>query len=171
MSGQYERQIDRENEKAVADAIAETYGMSARKMKSSYQIDYAFSSLNEVRAVTQISNDAVKDLTMVEIKCRNSTYRELDVIHGGLILSCDKWTSLLNWHRNYGTAIAVAAGLLDGVYLYSVKANEEPHRFEKLRMSGRSDRADSRDIEPCIVIPMNKFIKVCDVKTVSTRGA
>jgi len=171
MSGQYERQIDRENEKAVADAIAETYGMSAKKMKPSYQIDYAFSSLNDVKAVAQVSEDAIKDLTMVEIKCRNSTYRELDVIHGGLILSCDKWTSLLNWHRNYGTAIAVVAGLLDGVFMYSVRADAQPYRFEKLRMAGRSDRNDSRDIEPCIVIPMNKFIKVCDVKTVSTRSA
>lgn len=153
----YETSDDRSNEMNVAKIIANHWKLEVVKLKPACEVDFAF-----------IRDSAV--VAVMEIKCRNYSYSKLDQ-WGGLMLSCDKMSALRRWHDDFPLGAAIAVQLTDGIYVWSIPSGTSFERLFEIKMMGRRDRGDPQDIEPCVLIPMNKFRKIIDVERLPTEGA
>jgi hypothetical protein len=138
----YETAADRQNERLIKTFFEDRWGCEADKLKISCEVDYSLTKDGKIVGV-------------MEIKCRTYNYKTLDG-WGGLILSANKWQAAKRWKETHGIAFFLALGLLDGIFLLRIKANEE---WPALRLitAGRRDRNDPQDIEPCVLIPMGLF--------------
>lgn len=153
----YETQNDREKEFKVAQSVATLWGYTALKLKPACEVDYALTLFDDIKGV-------------MEIKCRNYSYDQLDRL-GGYMLSCHKMSALRRWHTDFPIGIAIVIELTDGIYCWTIQSGIAIERFSKIKMTGRKDRNDPQDIEPCVLIPMGKFRKILDVKTIPTEIA
>ena len=153
----YESSEDRSKEANVANQIANYWLLSAVKLKPACEIDFALVRSGAVVAI-------------MEVKCRNYSYKQLDKL-GGLMLSCHKMSALRRWHADFPLGAAIAIQLTDGIYIWSIKSEEAFERFPEIRMMGRMDRGDVQDIEPCVIIPMNKFRKILNVTPIPADSA
>jgi hypothetical protein len=149
----YENDKDRKNEFAVAQAVAAYWGLNAVKLKPACEVDFAITQFDDVLAV-------------MEVKCRNYYYDEIDRF-GGLMLSCHKMSAIRRWHTDFPIGIVIAVRLNDGIFTFTTPKGYDLQRFPKIKMTGRRDRNDTQDIEPCVLIPMNNFRKLLDVETIS----
>jgi hypothetical protein len=140
----YETDQDRQLEADVGKTLSVLWGCSLIRMKRACVIDYAIKRSGEIVAV-------------MEIKCRTYTYEKLHSM-GGLILSAHKMQSAKAWRDTHNVAFVLALGLPDGVYTFSIKTEDE-WPFFPLIIAGRHDRGDAQDIEPCVVIPMERFVR------------
>ena len=138
----YETSGDRQNEKKVVEFLQERWNCEADKLKIACEIDYS------------LTRDG-KIIGVMEIKCRKYDYKTLDGWNG-LILSAHKWQAAKRWGKTHEIAFVLALGLLDGIYVLSVGANEKWPLLQ-LITGGRRDRNDPQDIEPCVLIPMKLF--------------
>lgn len=146
----YETQQNRNDEFAVAKSLATLWGYTAFKLKPACEVDYAFLLFDDIKAV-------------VEIKCRNYSYDELKRL-GGYMLSCHKMSALRRWHTDFPIGVAIAIKLTDGIYVMTIPSGHGFERFPKIKMAGRTDRRDAQDIEPCVLIPMEKFRNILEIK-------
>jgi hypothetical protein len=153
----YENSEDRNKEANVANQIANYWLLTVVKLKPACEIDFALIRSGVVVAI-------------MEVKCRNYSYKKLDEL-GGLMLSCHKMSALRRWHSNFPLGVAIAIQLTDGIYVWSIKSEEAFEKFSKIKMMGRMDRGDVQDIEPCVIIPMNKFRKIINAETIPTTSA
>jgi len=140
----YESDVDRNNEKAVADRICAAWKCTHMKMKPYYAIDYAL--VQDKRVVS-----------LMEVKCRNYAADRIEGF-GGLILSAHKMSAARMWRDLYDMPFVLAVGLTDGLYTWVSKPSEEWPRF-RLEVAGRHDRGDWQDVEPCCLISMKMFTK------------
>jgi len=141
----YETATDRKNERVIAEMLERRWDCDADKLKIACEVDYSLTREGRIVAV-------------MEIKCRNYDYDTLDGL-GGLILSAHKWQAGRRWKETHNIAFILVLGLTDGVFVYRLKA-EDPWPEMKLKTAGRRDRGDAQDIEPCVIIPMQKFQKL-----------
>ena len=140
----YETDQDRQNEAIVAKTLAAMWLCDIVKLKHACVVDYAIKRSGKIVAV-------------MEIKCRNYTYQRLDEL-GGLILSAHKFQGAKSWCDTHKIGAVLAIGLTDGIYSFVIKPDEEWPVFS-LVIGGRRDRGDAQDIEPCVLIPMDRFVK------------
>jgi hypothetical protein len=80
-------------------------------------------------------------------------------------------SALRRWHSDFPIGIAIVIALTDGIYCWTINSQMALERFPKIKMTGRKDRQDPQDIEPCVLIPMEKFRKILDVETLPTESA
>lgn len=139
----YETSSDRQKEAQVAETLASIWLCEIVKMKPACVVDYAIKRSGKIVAV-------------MEIKCRNYTFQELDEM-GGLILSAHKLQSAKAWTDTHDIAFVLALGLPDGIYAETLWSLHWP--VFDLVIAGRYDRGDKQDTEPCGLIPMERFTK------------
>lgn len=134
-----ESAADRANQREVAAVLAEVWQCEMVEFKETSLVDYM----------------AVKDATawaLVEIKCRSITYRD----RPQYMLSADKWVNT----QTVASVLRVRGLLVvrfgDGsIYGTDLLATDpEP---PEMRMGGRRDRGDPRDLEPCVWLPISAF--------------
>ena len=134
----YETPADLKNEREVADYLSVKWECNFVKLKISYGLDFG----------------VVKDGVLVataEIKCRNYTSKQIDG-WGGLMLSASKSHRASEWTVPF----VLAAKLTDGLFVATIN-HWAPYT---IKITGRKDRGDWQDIEPCCIIPMSEFEKM-----------
>lgn len=136
MRPQYETSHDRAGEEAVIKAAlpvlkADYY----RKLPLAYRADYALMRGADV-------------FGFAEVKCRNKRYSTL-------ILSLHKYLTLLDFIRA-GFVCFVLVRWPEGMFAYRVSLSDNYH----VKWSGRNDRGDWQDTEPCVHLPTGKFTKI-----------
>ena len=141
----YETKEDFANEAAVAKKLEDAWGVSTVALKPFYNLDRA------------IFADG-KMVGILEIKCRNYSFKTLDG-WGGLIISASKIIEAHQWHAVQRMTFVMALGLFDGVFAMAVDTNQEWPVFD-VKMAGRNDRGDAHDVEPCCLIPMDRFTAI-----------
>lgn len=147
----YESELDRKNETEVATALERAWGCTVRKLKTACELDYSVERDGRVVAV-------------MEIKCRNYSFEKIERF-GGLMLSAHKWQAAKRWRETHNIAFILALGLPDGIYRMSIASDPWPTDLD-LVTTGRTDRDDPQDIEPCVLIPMDWFVRL---QTLSSR--
>jgi len=140
----YETPSDRQKEAEVAKQLAFLWQCSLHKMKHANVVDYL------------MQKDG-KSVAVLEVKCRTYSYEKLDGL-GGLMLSAHKLQHAKHWRDTHQVAFILALGLPGGIFAMSIKPEEDWPQF-KLVVGGRYDRGDTQDIEPCALIPMEKFVQ------------
>lgn len=141
----YETKEDFANEAAVAAAVERAWGVTTTALKPFYGLDRAVFTDGKMTGI-------------LEIKCRNYSYKKIDG-WGGLIISASKILAASQWHRSLRMTFALALGLPDGVFAMWVNPDDEWPVFE-IALAGRTDRGDAHDIEPCCLIPMARFTAI-----------
>lgn len=141
----YETAAHRAGEAAVAAKLAEAWGVEVAPLKPFYGIDRAIFADGKMRGV-------------LEIKCR--TYPSAQLAQwGGLILSAHKVMAASQWHAVQRMTFVLGLGLPDGVFAMAITP-EDPWPVFEVMLAGRTDRGDSQDVEPCCLIPMDRFVKI-----------
>ena len=81
---------------------------------------------------------------------------------GGYLLSLHKWTDAQLMCKSIGVPFVLVVKTIDNKIWYSVFKDD----FVKFPtyIGGRTDRNDSRDIEPCVRIDVNKFTLLEEIK-------
>lgn len=135
----YERQIDRQNEAAIIATLEQAWSVKAAKLKPSLKLDYALSRDGTVRA-------------FAEVKARTYSWEQIDQL-GGYMLSLDKWTHARGFCAGLPLVLAVSAG--DEIRTFITRFSEN----FRVVLGGRTDRNDWQDVEPCILIPVDRFVR------------
>jgi hypothetical protein len=135
----YETQADLRNEAAVIKILSQKWRVDFHKLPIKYHLDYAATRYGKVTAY-------------VEVKVRK--YR-MDQIGkwGGYMLSVGKLQTAKQLCEISSAAFCLAVQCADGLYWIAIKDFSE---FPVV-ITGRTDRGDSQDIEPCVLIPAERF--------------
>ena len=135
----YETQADLRNEAAVIQILSQKWRVNFHKLPIKYHLDYAATRNGKVTAY-------------VEVKVRK--YR-MDQIGkwGGYMLSVGKLQTAKQLCEISSAAFCLAVQCADGLYWIAIKDFSE---FPVV-ITGRTDRGDSQDIEPCVLIPAERF--------------
>lgn len=138
----YENQVDRDAEEAVAKSLGEFWRTKYTKLPKSYHVDY------------MLSNGSGVARAWLEVKCRSRWYDTM-------MISLNKFLA--------GTRVADATGLAF-LMAYSVDGEIRYVRLESgdltgdrglyVSVGGRTDRGDSQDIEPVVMIPLGLLKKL-----------
>ena len=132
----YESSQDLQNEAAVALEMSKRWKCHFDKLPIKYNVDYAVTKGADIVA-------------LAEIKCRNYSYSQIDKM-GGYMISAHKWVMGATFADSMNIPLILIVKLTDGIWWTK-------ERSKKLVLSGRKDRNDPQDIEPCILIPMSAF--------------
>lgn len=128
----YESDGDVKREGEVLKELESRWGYRFVKVPIKYGFDYAVLRGRDV-------------LGVAEIKCRNYRYEELDRL-GGYMLGLHK----VGMMRVSGLAGVLVVKLVDEVYWTKDISG-------RVVVGGRRDRGDPEDIEPCVLVPMERF--------------
>lgn len=133
----YETEEDRSRERAVADILAEKWNCTFNKNPAFYPIDFS------------LTRNSKRVVAFCEIKCWKS-----DPKKDFVILSLHKWIDGLQIVKATNIRCLVVFSFPSGRILYR-DINDD-----KLNVifSGRTDRGDPDDLEPCVVIPLNMMM-------------
>jgi hypothetical protein len=129
----YETDETRAREAKIALRCVSLWGVAFQKLPISYRLDYALTTLDG-RAI----------LGFCEIKTRETLAGE----HPTYKVSASKWLEARRWYVLAKLRTVLVVQHLDIAVWYDLA--EMYPRFE---MWGRSDRGDSQDREPALVIP------------------
>jgi hypothetical protein len=138
----YETPQDLKNENEVVAYLSAAWGCNFVKLKISYGLDFAIMKDGGLVATS-------------EIKCRNYDSAAIDRF-GGLMLSASKAHRAAEWMANHGAPLVLAVKLKDGLFVATI----EQWKAYELKFTGRTDRGDWQDVEPCCIIPMSEFEKM-----------
>lgn len=140
----YETHADLRNEAAVIKILSRKWRVNFQKLPIKYHLDYAATRNGKVAAY-------------VEVKVRK--YR-MDQIGkwGGYMLSVGKLQTAKQLCEISSSTFCLAVQCTDGLYWIAIKDFSE---FPVV-ITGRTDRGDSQDIEPCVLIPAERFTLMVD---------
>ena len=136
----YETQQDRDNERAVAEAIGQRYGCDMHKLPMKYILDFAATRDGRVVA-------------FIEVRCRNIASTQYDefMVSVGKLLAAKSLTSCT------GIPCRLAVRWADGVTRIT---NLPPENYD-VRIGGSTRRNDWQDIEPMA------YIKIADMEDIT----
>lgn len=136
----YESPLNIERERAIAEAVAAQWESPAHKLKVASAVDYAF--VRNARVVG-----------FAECKAREYTMAKMQS-WGGVMLSVHKWERMLALHKCTNLPVLFIVQDADGVIWW-----HHPTDFghDGVMMGGRTDRGDSQDIEPVILLGSERF--------------
>ena len=97
----------------------------------------------------------VNNKTFVEFKARNYSYKKFPT----LLLSLHKWMTLHHYVTN-GFEAGLCVMWKD--YLGYLVVNEKARDGCTYSHGGRKDRGIEGDVEPCVYIPIDKFVRLGD---------
>ena len=136
----YESDEDLYKEKQVMKAIAHALGLDFYKLPRSYGLDFA---------LTNPDDQAVR--AFVEIKARKNHSQRYPT----LLLSVLKLISAQKLSSATSKPSYLVAAFTDGLFFTKLTSGLEP-----ITISGRADRDDPADMEPCIHFRIPKMRKV-----------
>jgi hypothetical protein len=141
----YESDADLAREGGVVELIERAWNCTMTKLPIRYHLDYVFKRSD-------------KAIGFCEIKTRNYTMDRIGEM-GGYLMSIGKWSSAKQLSDASGLPFVLIAKTLDGVYYATFKEEFKP---DDVLVRGRTDRDDWQDIEPCVLINVNRFKKLKD---------
>jgi hypothetical protein len=144
----YETNADLERESEVAGKCEQAWNGKMTKLPIKYHLDYVFTRQD-------------KAIGFCEMKTRNYPMDDLDR-NGGYSLSLHKWMSAKHMHEATGLPFVLIVKLRDGLYYSRFGTGENPFVPDDMVVSGRIDRNDAQDIEPCVMIRAKRFKKLKD---------
>ena len=136
----YETQADLSNEAAVLQLLSKKWKATFHKLPIRYHLDYA------------ATNSDGSVVAYIEIKVRKYTMQQIDN-WGGYMLSVAKLQAAQSLCQISNAAFILVVKCADGLYWMKFKNYAE----FPVGIAGRTDRKDSQDIEPCVMIPAKKF--------------
>ena len=144
----YETEATLAQESIAQNDISRRWNCVPVKLPVAYRLDFALTRDNRV-------------LSFCEFKNRNYTMNQLGN-WGGYLLSLHKWTDAQLMCKSIGVPFVLVVKTIDNKIWYSVFKDD----FVKFPtyIGGRTDRNDSRDIEPCVRIDVNKFTLLEEIK-------
>ncbi|MCA1776102.1 MAG: hypothetical protein LC676_10970 [Loktanella sp.] len=135
----YARQKDDDNERTVASVLERHYGVTAQQTPRRYVVDLLLLHPNG------------RPHSWVEVKARTIPFRGAPY----LIMSLEKVIGLQVMAAATGIASRIAIKLTDGVFIA-----ECPKRPVEFKMSGRRDRGDPEDMEPCVLLRWDDMTRI-----------
>ena len=138
----YESQSDRDKEKTFASRLEEQWGCVLKKTRPFYHVDFMALSHGgsgaELRFFVEVKHRKIKKDTF-------PTY----------MLALMKWVNMNTMRRYSGLPVYLAIRYLDqDVY---IKVTDETY---PVSFMGRTDRGDSADMEPCVMIPIDRLMPI-----------
>jgi len=140
----YESEDDLARESKVIALIEFAWKCKAVKLSIKYSLDYVLTRSD-------------KALAFCEVKTRNYTMAEIDQF-GGYLLSLGKWMAAKQISESSDLPFFLVVKTTDAVY-YAEFRTGFFHPNDVL-VRGRKDRDDWQDIEPCVLLDVNKFKKI-----------
>lgn len=137
----YENQNDRSNETAVIQKVCDVLNCEWVKLKPSYGLDFGFCKDGKL-------------IGLAEVKCRKYTFEKIDSL-GGYMLSLHKWTAAKNLVNT--TDLPFSLIVKDSNDQIRAAIFESMLMHYNIMITGRKDRNDWQDIEPCVMIPISSF--------------
>jgi hypothetical protein len=135
----YETQADLRNEAAVVEILSQKWRVNFHKLPIKYHLDYAATRNGKVTAY-------------VEVKVRKYTMAQIGK-WGGYMLSVGKLQTAKQLCEISSATFCLAVQCADGPYWIAIKDFSE---FPVV-ITGRTDRGDAQDVEPCVLIPAERF--------------
>jgi hypothetical protein len=138
----YETADDRNKEDAIVDLLEAKWSCKFTKIPIRYNLDFVISRNNKVLAYS-------------ELKVRKYSMEKIGQM-GGYMMSLGKWSAAKQLCEASSLPFMLIVQTLDG--LYSMK--EKKFIADQIIIGGRADRNDWQDIEPCILLNINRFVKI-----------
>lgn len=135
----YESASDLNNEAQVISILSNKWNIKFHKLPIRYHLDYAATKNGRV-------------VGYVEIKVRRYSMAQISN-WGGYMLSVAKLQTAKQLCEISSASFCLAVQCTDGLYWMTIKDFSE----FPVTITGRSDRGDSQDIEPCVLIPGGRF--------------
>lgn len=137
----YETAEDLERERRILTAMSEAWACQYEKTRDYYPADGVF-----VR-------DGKRVVALAEAKFRALEWRKRDWGFDFLIFGVSKYCQIMSMSERMLLPAMILFGFEDGVIArFDVRTPEDG-----IIISGRKDRGDSQDIEPCVVIKRAKL--------------
>lgn len=133
----YESAKDLANELQVSSALAIKWDCNFFKMPMSYHVDW------------MIMKDKPK--AFAELKCRNNQIGRYPTF----LLSLSKWMKGKDLAKEVGIPFLIIVRWTDGVFYHEAGSSEVTYG-----VGGRRDREDAADVEPVVLIPIEKFTRI-----------
>lgn len=138
----YETEVNLEKERDLALFFENLYECKLRKLPIRYHLDYAVEREGRIQA-------------FIEIKTTKYTVDQHKA-YGGFKLSFAKWMAAEQMSRVAGVTFLLLVGFPDGPRYLRV----DQFKHDGLVWWGRQDRGDSQDMEPAVVLSMDRFVMV-----------
>jgi len=135
----YESEADLSREAKVMERLSKLWRCSFHKLPIRYHFDYA-----------AVRNKRV--VGYVEVKVRNYSMEQIDRM-GGYMLSLGKMQAGQSLSSLSKVPICLVVQCTDATYWLAVKDFSE----FPVTITGRTDRGDAQDVEPCVLIPKARF--------------
>jgi len=139
----YETSADLERESAVIDRFKSKWNVEVSKLPLRYHLDY-------------IMHRGDKALAFCEVKTRNLPIKKLEE-WGGFIAALNKWVFAKTLVESTGLPFILIYRTLDGDY-YNKITDFTSH--DGIHFRGRTDRNDWEDIDPGVMLSVNRFKKI-----------
>ena len=138
----YENEDDRNNEQAIMERLAAAWDIEYHKLPMSYRMDFAVTKADSI-------------VGFAEVKMRRMNWGQYPTI----MLSMSKVHAACQYHQSLKLPTVFVVGTMDGgchyTHLHDVPGNA------KLVYGGRTMQTrDSADVEPCYMIPINRFVSI-----------
>ena len=142
----YETEEDLQRESLVIKQVEAAWQCQAVKLSVKYSLDYALKRGDKV-------------LSFCEVKTRNYTMADITKM-GGYLLSLGKWTAAKQLSDSTTLPFMLVVKTLDG--LYYCKFGTYPKSFipKEVLFRGRTDRDDWQDVEPCVLLDTQDFMRL-----------
>ncbi len=145
----YENEINRENERRVARVLAERWksiGLQCIQMPRKSPIDY------------RMDRDG-KPFYWLEVKVRPEiTWWRIERM-GGYMLARSKLQAIIEAIKRDRISAILAVEAKGDLRIRFWQLSEMPLTYDVAR-TGRTDRGDRSDVEPCVFIPVPEFDKL-----------
>lgn len=137
MRPMYESREDLANEHQVAKFLSNKWKCKFNKLPISYHVDWI------------VIRDAPQ--AIVELKCRKNDSRKYPT----LLLSLNKWMRGKELSKELGIPFIVVVKWDNGIFFHTGGSAKVEYGF-----GGRTDREDSQDVEPVVLIPVSAFKEI-----------
>ena len=138
----YETAKDRKIEQAIINELSDAWKIFYQKLPIKHRLDFAL--LDDRRNVT----------SWAEVKRRDNDSKTYNTY----MLSLDKYMSGMKLFKLTGLPFFLIVKFTDGLYYCEMSLLS--YAQMTISFGGRTDRADSQDVEPCVFFDTNLFKKV-----------
>lgn len=143
MRPMYESKKDLAGEVEVAQTLEEKWSCKFVKLPIRYHLDFAITRNNKVVAYA-------------ELKIRKYSMPDIGRM-GGYMISLGKWAAAKQLCDASQLPFLLIVKAQDGIY----QCTEKTFVPDDVSVRGRTDRGDWQDVEPCVMLDVQRFKKVC----------
>lgn len=138
----YETKANLEQERSIALLFEQTYRCSLQKLPIRYHLDFAITQDDQIKAFLEIKTT----------KYTMDQHRQ----YGGFKISLAKWYSAEQMCRVADVPFILLVDFPDKPRFLRV----DDFKHDGLTWWGRTDRGDTQDMEPSVILNIDKFIEV-----------